>query len=136
MAPEQESVEAVEAPQVEAATAPVEPGAEPEADKPVVAAPEVRGNPYEPPLKPKAVPGSTQERVDALWDVIHELRAMAVDGKMPSRARWDAERPAGLPTSEAIMARFDYFDWNELAVRATLEPTRKGRPVKKGKGKR
>ena len=76
-------------------------------------------------LKANATRGgkaARRPRVDAdtfRTDVLAAMRAMAVDGRMPSQSQWNLRKPAHLPTHSLIVDRFG-CKWSEIADLAGL----------------
>jgi hypothetical protein len=81
-----------------------------------------------------ALPPSAEAR-QRLWEeVAAALRAMAVDGRIPSILTWRDQRPKHLPRARDVMARFGYDNWAEVARAAGLRfgDEGKGRKGKDG----
>ena len=51
-----------------------------------------------------------------------EMKRLSLDGRMPSRVLWDAERDQRLPTFEAVRSRFQCATVAELADELELLP--------------
>jgi len=51
-----------------------------------------------------------------------EMKRLSLDGRMPSRVLWDAERDQRLPTFEAVRSRFQCATVAELAGKLDLLP--------------
>lgn len=69
-----------------------------------------------------------------LDEIVTALRAMAVDGAMPSQAEWSANKPAHLPIWQSISPTHNLSSWGDLAREAGLkwDTSRRGRPRKEG----
>lgn len=63
-----------------------------------------------------------------LEDIIFHLRDMAVDGKLPAKEAWDANKPAELPDAGGILLRYGLVEWDDLAGYTKLEPRSKRKP--------
>lgn len=64
-------------------------------------------------------------RAKELGAVVAALQAMAVDGEMPTVARWETERVADLPSWKTLSLRHG-LSWVDVARKAGLRYTRQG----------
>lgn len=62
-----------------------------------------------------------EERNARMREIIDAIRAMSVDGKMPTIMQWDLEKPAGMTSWSNIQRRHNVASWRALAALCGLE---------------
>lgn len=98
-------------PTVQEATPVTLPAVTPKADPPVKPLPKTEVK------RGKVLPYAEFERLAR-----SEMKRLSLDGRLPSRVLWDAERDPRLPTFEAVRSRFQCATVAELADEIDLLP--------------
>lgn len=80
----------------------------------------------------KDIPQTSEDIAAWAESVYAAVRAMAVDGRMPSQADWDENRPAHLPPNRTVRYRLN-MEWSQIAARLGLKAnaTRGGKAARR-----
>lgn len=80
----------------------------------------------------KDIPQTSEDIAAWAESVYAAVRDMAVDGRMPSQADWDAHRPTHLPPNRTVRYRLN-MEWSQIAARLGLKAnaTRGGKAARR-----